>query len=175
MAYSPTGIQRRVISQLIRRNTRGWGRPMAFTLQRLRLAGLFGVVAVVTAIINVAINGAAAALNWNTTLAAFLGIVFLFTAVFAVGLLYSSLPIYWKASGQPQIIKGTVDAVICDTETIAPFLHNAYHFITIRQADGKLKPFAIAAELHEQACQVGQQVTLMVQPGTEQVLTVARG
>lgn len=175
MAYSPTGIQRRIIAQLVRKNTRGWGRPLEYTLQRLRLAGLFGAVAIGVGVIDVAVNGVARALNWGTGSGVFLGVIFLFSAVFALGLLYSSLPVYLRAAEQPQVVKGKVDAVICDTESIAPFLHNTYHFITVRLTDGKLRPFALAAEMHDQACQVGQQVTLTVQPGTERVLTITRG
>ncbi len=166
-------MRRRIISSLVRRNIRGWGRPLDYTVQRLRLGSMFGITALVVAALDALLNGPQGALHGQGSTAFFLGLVFLLTFMFFVSVVWSYLPAYLKATHQPpERVSGRIDAAICNPQEIVPVARDPYHFITLRLPNGTLRPFAIDAALHEQVCHAGQQVTLDVIPGIERVTAV---
>ena len=166
-------MRRRIISNFVRRNIRGWGRPLDYTVQRLRLGGMFGLTALVIAVIDAVLNGLQGALNGQGSTAVFLGLLFLLAFMFFLGMLWSYLPAYLKATRQPaERVTGKIDAAICDPQAFVPVARDPYHFITVRLPNGTLRPFAIDAALHDQVCHAGQQVTLDVIPGIDRVTAV---
>lgn len=171
MLNSPTMLQLRIIRSFVRRNVQGWGRPLAYTLQRLKLAGWFALGTLVLMVIDGAINGAQHALHPTNAGAVFLGFLILFTFALVLGSLWTYGFPYYKAVSQPQEqITGTISAVICNAQEMLNVPQEPFHFITLRQPNGQLRAFAIAPELHDQVCEVGKKVTLSFVPGTEQVV-----
>jgi hypothetical protein len=167
-------LRRRIVSSFVRRNIRGWGRPLDYTVQRLRLGGLFGLTALVVAVIDALMNGPQGALAGQGATAVFLGLLFLLTLMFFAGMLWSYLPAYLQATRQPpERVTGRIDAAICNPQAFVPLARDPYHFITLRLPNGRLRPFAIDAALHNQVCHPGQQVTLDVIPGIERVTAIS--
>ena len=169
MAISYSATQRRVIRQMVRRNTQGWGRPLAFTEQRLRLGGIMGFAALVILSAFLALNS-----SGRTLLSTVVGMVGIFLLVLFLGVWWYALPAFLRARSQPvEQVVGTVDAAICDVAEVFPFTRDPYHFVTVRQADGRLRAFAVDPQFHAQACQKGRRVTLTVTPGIEHVVAIA--
>jgi len=160
-------IQRRVLRQLVRRNVQGWGRPLPFTQQRLRLGGLLGGTGIAAALIWLVAQSRGS--GFVAEAALLIGIILVFVAA---GLFWSSLPALLRAQSQPvEHITGNVNAAICNAEEYirTPPNMGTYHFITVRLADGKLRAFAIDPSLHDQACVKGKHITLTMVPGIEYV------
>jgi hypothetical protein len=165
--------QQRVIRVMIRRNLRGWGKPLEYSIRRLRLAVPFGAIAVVCFAIEAAVGGGVQTiLQPASPLASFLMILAFLTLAMVVGTLWIYLPKMWDARGTPTHVTGIVNAAICDPEAVIR-LPDISHFITLRLDNGSLRPFAVSPELHDQVCQVGKRVTLTIAPGTEQIIAVA--
>jgi hypothetical protein len=167
MATQMNAMQRRVLRQLVRRNVQGWGRPIAFTQQRLRLGELLGGTGLVALVISLVTQSHGG--NFVSQVALLIGV---FLIVLTAGLLWSSLPAFLNARSHPaERITGVVNAAICDAGEHVPVPQNmgAYHFITVRLSDGKLRAFAIDPSLHDQACVKGKHITLTVVPGIEYV------
>ncbi len=171
MANTSNHLQRRIINYFIRRNLQGWGKPLAFTIQRLRLGGSLLAVALVSLGLDLVLNGAQQALHLANALAVLLILVTALSFIVGTSFWVRALPQYLMARGrQPEEHQGTVNAIICDAEQRAAFTHD--HFITLREADGQLRAFAIDPALHDQICRVGKRVTLLVIPGIDFVTGV---
>jgi hypothetical protein len=163
--------RQRIISSFVRRNARGWGRPLAFWLDRLRLGGYFAAIAVALIIINSILNhGLAGVLAGHGGLTVFLNLLALLTFVFFLSSLFTYLvPILRATREASEHVSGTVQAAICDANETVPFVRSTYHFITVRLPNGTLRAFAIDPALHDAVCHVGQEVHLTVTPGIERV------
>src|SRR5579884_4218035 len=130
-------IQRRVLRSLVRRNVQGWGRPLAFTQQRLRLGELMGGTGIVALFVWLITQTHGS--NFVSEVALLIGV---FLVILTAGLLWFSLPAFLNArSHAPERITGVVNAAICDAGAHVPVPQNmdAYHFITLRLADGRLR------------------------------------
>lgn len=163
--------QRRVVSALVRRNIQGWGRPLDFTVQRLRLGALFGGLAAVLYLVLRLILARAPG-SFLTTALTF---AIILSLAILVSFLFTHVVPFVRAVSQPQTtIQGKIEAAICNPNDYTPVAHNDYHFITLRLANGVLRPYAIEADKHAEICaQKGQQVKLRVIPGIERVVSVA--
>jgi len=171
MAVTPTYQQRRIINYFVRRTMQGWGRPLAFTIQRLRLGGLFLGVAAVLAIVDSLIFSLQGAWHPQASGAVLLTILIGLCVIACTGFWLRAVPQYYLAKVRPlQEHRGTINAVICDVHAIIPFVDE--HFITLREADGRLRAFAIPATLHDQVCVAGKYLTLVVMPGIDYVTAV---
>lgn len=169
MAVSPNYLQRRVINYFVRRNLQGWGRPLAFTMQRLRLGGMLLGGGIVVAVIDGLVNGPNAALHLQTGSAVALGLIVVLSFIACAGFWLRAIPQFYLARTQPvQEHTGTVNAVICDVQSIAPFVKE--HFITLREGNNQLRAFAIPPELHDTVCVPGKHLTLTVIPGIDYVM-----
>lgn len=164
-------MQRRIITSFTRRNMRGWGRPLAFWRDRLRLGAYFAAAAVVFLVINIILNhGIADVLAGKGGVTIFLNLAFLFTFCYFLASLFTYLvPVLRATHEPPQKVTGTVQSATCNAEEIVPFVRDTYHFITMKLTNGTLRAFAIEPTLHDQVCHVGQKVSLSVTPGIEHV------
>ncbi len=171
MSHPYSYQQRRVIMSLVRRNSQGWGKPLAFTVERVRFGALFIGVAVVCGVADIIVSGGVnGTLSFSSAANTFLGLLFVFALVLGGGVLMRALPTYLRARDKPPVtLTGTVEAVVCDAKDVFLGMREPYHFITLRLRNGTLRPFAVSAALHDQVCRIGKQVTLTVVPGTEQV------
>lgn len=164
---SPAVQQQRIIRSFARRNIQGWGRPLSFTVQKLRMGGLFGLAALAFALFDGLFTG----VHPTGFLGTFLNIVIILCMAMFLSALWTHGITYIRATQQPQEhITGTVNVAICDAKEAMPFARDLYHFITVRKDDGKLRAFAINPELHDQVCQAGQRITLTVIPGIDYVV-----
>lgn len=169
MAFSGGAVQQRIVRQLVRRNVQGWGRPLAFTEQRLRLGGYLGLAGLVALAISLNIFR-----HSSGFLSTLLEVSAIFLLLLAAGIGWYALPAFLRARYQPtEQITGTVDAAICDVSAVLRFAPASYHFITVRLPTGKLRPFAIDPALHAQTCTTGKRLTLTVTPGIDHVDAVS--
>lgn len=163
------GQQRRVVNGLVRRNLQGWGRPLDFTVQRLRMGALFSGLGVVFFVLRQLVI---------QTGSAFLITVFSFLVLlsFAFGLsfLLTHVVPFLRARAQAATpISGKIEAVICDPQDYSLVARGDYHFITLRIPNGPLRAFAIEATQHDTICaRRGERVTLDVIPGIERVVCI---
>jgi hypothetical protein len=163
VALSGNMVQQRIIAQLVRRNVQGWGKPLAFTEQRLRLAGMIGLVGLASILLSLL-----------TKQISFLNVLFEFIAIlalgFSAGTLWTVLPAFWQArNGAVQHITGTIDATICNVQERFRAARGDYHFITLRLPNNTLRPFAVDPTLHDELCVKGKRVTLTVIPGIDRI------
>src|SRR6185437_2715871 len=169
MMQNPSAMQQRIIRVFVRKNVQGWGKPLAFATQRVQLGGLFALAVLALIVISSVVGGGVnAILSPHSGFGVFLTFLIILLATLWLGAWWTSLIPYLRATQQPsEQVSGTVAAAICNPQEIVPFVKNSYHFITLRQMDGQLRPFAIDPELHDQVCQVGRKLTLTVIPGIE--------
>ncbi len=165
-------MQQRVIRVMIRRNLRGWGKPISYSLRRLRLAVPFGGIALACFALEAVIGGGMKQiLQPSSPFATFLMILGFLALAMVGGTLWTYLPKVARARGSRERVTGTVNAAICNPETVMR-LPDMSHFVTLRLDNGSLRPFAISPALHDQACRVGTRVTFTIAPGTEEVVAV---
>jgi uncharacterized protein with PQ loop repeat len=171
MEMSVGYMQRRIISSFVSRNTRGWGRPLTFWRDRIRMGSYFGACAVAFFIINVILNhGVAGVWNAQNGTTVFLNILTIFAFAYFLWVFFTYLIPMLRATSQPsQTITGTVQVAICNAREFVPIARDIYHFITVRLPNGTLRAFAIDPALHDQVCQAGKEVHLIVTPGIERV------
>lgn len=163
-------MQRRIITKMVHRNMRGWGRPLSFSKQRCNLGSLFSGTGVVLAIIDISIFGMHGVLTKGNFIEVLLDIMALLTLFIGVGLLWNSIPVLWKAQNQsPKAVRGTVDAAICNVQDYVTYASGDYHFITVKHPDGQLRAYALEPSLHEKLCLAGKDVAFQVESGTEHV------
>jgi hypothetical protein len=170
---TPTFRQRTIVRSFIRRNIQGWGRPLAYTLQRMRIGGLIGGVAVASVILdNVLLR--TGLVNGSSIVHVLLYFVTLFAIVFGGSLIASVALSWFRATRQPvEHVTGTVEATVCNPREYLLTATDLYHFITLRLPNGRLRAFAIDASLHDLVCQRGSKLALTVVPGIEYVSEVA--
>lgn len=174
MAIRPNALQQRVILAFIRRNSQGWGRPLAFTVARLRTGGIALILLLALLVTDGALNGASGAFHPTNGLSFFLTVCAIGAGAYAISILWSAVPSYVTARSQPaQTFEGVVNAAICNAHEIMPLARTDYHFITVRGADDRLRAFAVPPEFHDQLCHVGKRVRFTVTPGIDAIVSVA--
>jgi hypothetical protein len=158
--------QRRVVSALVRRNIQGWGRPLDYTVQRLRQGIIFGGLGVVLFFVRQLVMPLG--IGFLNTVTSLLTIV---SFVFFLSILFTYLVPFLRGRGQTTTsVSGKLEVAICEPQEISPAARGDYHFITLRQSNGVLKAYAIEAGRHEAICALrGQKVTLDIIPGIERV------
>jgi hypothetical protein len=169
MKPSVENQQRRVVSTLVRRNMQGWGRPLDFTLQRLRLGGLFGVAGAFFLVVRQLLVPTRSAF-----LISFIALLGLLCIAFFASTLFAHVVPFIRARTQsPLTLKGKLEAVICDPQEYTTLARGDYYFITLRPTNGALRAYAVEAAQHSDICaRGGQQVTLDIIPGIEHVVGI---
>ncbi len=163
--------QRRVVSALVRRNLQGWGRPLDFTVQRLRMGLIFGALGAVFFVLRQSVAQSSSSSAFFSTV---LSLLVLFSLAFCLSFLFSHAVPFLRARSQTTTaISGKIEAVICDARDYTAVAQGDYHFITVRTTAGPLRAFAVEAAQHQDICtRRGQQVQIEVIPGIERVVSI---
>ncbi len=169
MNSSVDGQQRRIVVTLVRRNLQGWGRPLDFTVQRLRLGVIFGGLGVLFFFVRQLVT--------QTQLPFFITVftllAFLSFAMCVSFLVTHAVPFVRARNQSAMTITGKLEAVICNPQEYSSLARGEYYYVTLRPTSGPLRAYAVEAAHHADICdQQGQQVTLEVIPGIDYVVRI---
>ena len=169
MRPSVEGQQRRVVSALVRRNLQGWGRPLDFTVQRLRMGAIFGGLGVLFFFLRQPVL-----LTHSSFFTSVVSLLTILSFAFCFSFFLTHIVPFLRARSQvPITITGNIAAAVCDPQEYTPVSRGDYHFITFRPTNAPLRAYAVEAGLHDDVCaRKGQQVTLDVIPGIDRVVRI---